>query len=217
MVIDRGPLAELLGDTEGPAHEDWQTSADRPNQTWKAWKGRVTFVRRIVDNLVELFTPPAAEPDFDLLADFFSIQRTQGEQKQRQVGDEQDKDLGMGPITPKPRWFHVAERTGGFTLSRNAQVPLPQTPALRLSLAYDLPQGDPLRTWSPYDFQVSTGNGGMRPKGSGLKARRISGNVLTMDVEKDEFQFILDGFDPHRDLFVRVDDISGEQDEEATS
>jgi hypothetical protein len=62
VIVDPGPLAELLGDTEGPAHEDWETSAERPDRIWKIWKGRVSFTRRIVDSLVELLTPPVPVP-----------------------------------------------------------------------------------------------------------------------------------------------------------
>ena len=39
--VEPGPLAKLLGDTEGPAHEDWDTSEERPELEWKTWKGRV--------------------------------------------------------------------------------------------------------------------------------------------------------------------------------
>jgi hypothetical protein len=30
VYVESGPLAKLLGDTEGPAHEDWDTSEERP-------------------------------------------------------------------------------------------------------------------------------------------------------------------------------------------
>src|SRR5262245_58889099 len=80
VIVDSGPLAELLGDTEGPAHEDWNKSADRPKKTWKTWSGRVAFARRIVDSLVEYLTPPSTGPDRDLLANVFSIERIAGKQ-----------------------------------------------------------------------------------------------------------------------------------------
>src|SRR5690606_3508164 len=70
VVIDRWPLSELLGDAEGPAHEDGSNNADRPNKRWWKWKGRVVFARKIVDHLVELLTPKIQGPDRDLLADF---------------------------------------------------------------------------------------------------------------------------------------------------
>ncbi len=209
VIVDKGPLAVLLGDAEGPAHEDWDTSADRPDRVWKTWKGRVTFVRRIVDSLVEILTPPATEPDFDLLSDFFSIERTSGEQRQRRVGEEVEAAPGrMDEITAKPKWYHITERTGGFTVSRMANVPMPPNPTLKVAVAYDLPRGDPLRNWSPFDFQIGNDNGGLRPTGGGLNPRRLDGNVVLLKITDDNFNFGVRGFDPHRDLFVRVDDVS---------
>ncbi len=211
VVVDRGPLAELLGDTEGPAHEDWQTSADRPGQTWKTWKGRVTFVRKIVDHLADLLTPPATKPDFDLLADFFSIQRTQGQQRKPKPGEDDETETSMEPVVPHPKWFQITERSGGFTVSRNQGIPLPVQPALKVAIAYDIPNGDPLRNWSPIDFEIFGKNGGLTPKGHGVKPRRIDGNILHLDVQEEDFRFVVQGFDPHRDLYVRVDEISGEE------
>lgn len=83
VIVERGPLASLLGDSEGPAHEDWDTSEERPNRTWTKWKGRVKFCRRVVDELTELLSPPAIKADFDLLSDFFSIEKTQALQRSR--------------------------------------------------------------------------------------------------------------------------------------
>lgn len=114
--VESGPLAKLLGDTEGPAHEDWDTSEDRPDREWKLWKGRVKFVRSIVDSLVEVLTPPTTEPDFDLLSDFFSIERTTGLQRRKTSGDDTDDRPRMEPPVPEPKWFYITERAGGFTI-----------------------------------------------------------------------------------------------------
>jgi hypothetical protein len=209
VIVDPGPMAELLGDTEGPAHEDWSKSADRPNKDWKNWSGRVGFARRIVDNLVEYLTPPSKGPDRELLADFFSIERTQGGQRGRSKGEKEKGDGKFPAVKFTPKWFHITERTGGFTVARNRQVPLPNEAALRVAVAYDLPRGNPLRNWSPIDFEISNKPGGLKPTGEGLKPKLLQGNVVQLDVDSDSFVFSLDGFDRYRDLYVRVDDVSG--------
>lgn len=219
VVVDSGHLSELLGDTEGPAHEDWDTSADRPDHDWKLWKGRVKFVRRAVDGLVEVLTPPATEPDFDLLSDFFSIERTGGEQRHRRPGEDSKLPPHVDfPVPPSaPKWFHISPRPGGggFTVGRVREVPMPPTPALRVSVAYDLPKGDPLKNWSPLDFLIAGSDGGLRPKGRGLKAQSIQGNIVQLTEIEDDFHFAVEGFDQHRDLFVRVDEVVSN--EEATT
>src|SRR5260370_34313129 len=101
-----------------------RTNFTRPDQEWKTWKGRVKFVRGIVDNLVEIATPPTTEPDFDLLSDFFSIERVGGNLRQRQGGEEVDENLKVR-IDSEEKWFHISERVGGFTVSRMKSVPMP--------------------------------------------------------------------------------------------
>jgi hypothetical protein len=212
VVVDPGPLAQLLGDTEGAAHEDWDKSADRPDLTWKkGWKGRVGFVRSIVDRLADVLTPSTNEPDFELLSDFFSVPRLEGPQRQRGPGDEKPDEPQMEPVTAKPKWFRVTERAGGFTVSRDTMAALPQNPALRVSVAYDIPRGDPLRNWSPFDFEISRGKDdpGLSAKGRGISAARPHGNVVVLTNIQDDFYFTINGFDRHRDLYIKVDDESG--------
>jgi hypothetical protein len=215
VVIDPGPLAVLLGDTEGAAHEDWDTSADRPDQDWKTWKGRVTFVRKIVDSLVELLTPPTTEPDFDLLSDFFSVQLTSGSQRRREAGKEADAKPKFEPPPFEPKWYQILSRAGGFTVRRTPGVSMPEQAALLVSVAYDLPRGDPLKNWSPFDFEIGDKEGQLPPKGKGLRATRATGNRLFLRGIADEFHFSVDGFDRHRDLFVRVDEAASNEEETA--
>jgi len=206
VVVDAGPLAELLGDTEGPAHEDWDTSQERPDRTWKTWKGRVKFVRRIIDSLVEVLTPPATEPDFDLLSDFFSIEQAGAMQRQREAGKDKKIPPTMPPVVAEPRWYYITSRAGGFTVSRNARVPKPADVALRVSVAYDLPRGDPLKNWNPLDFKMSPRVGTVQPAARGLKAVILQGNVALLRDIGEDFVFQITGFDKNRDLFVRVDE-----------
>jgi hypothetical protein len=214
VIVDPGPMAELLGDTEGPAHEDWDKSAERPDTVWKNWKNKVDFARRIVDNLVEFLTPPMTQPDFDLLSEFFSIQRTRAAHPQPEPGEESDKEGRMKEITPRPKWFQITERAGGFTVRRNSRVPLPNQPALRVSAAYDVSRGNPLKNWSPIDFEYGDKNDTLRKTGCGIKAKKLDGNTVRLNIEDESFSFSVEGFDRHRDLFVRVDDISGTSDED---
>jgi hypothetical protein len=207
--VNAGPLAKLLGDTEGPAHEDWDTSAERPDREWKMWKGRVKFVRGIVDSLVEVLTPPTTEPDFDLLSDFFSIERVGGSQRQKPGSGTPPPFPPIQP--PEPRWFQITQRAGGFTVSRQAIVPMPENAELSVSVAYDLPRGDPLRSWSPLDFRIGKAQGDLLPTGNGLRVKPLHGNIVVLTDLKEDFRFVVDGFDKHRDLFARVDDVSNTQ------
>ncbi len=83
----------------------------------------------------------------------------------------------MEGVVAVPKWFYIAPRVGGFTIGCNTSVPIPEDPALRVSVAYDLPRGDPLRSWSRLDFEIADRDGTICPKGKGFRydrSRRIS-------------------------------------------
>ncbi|MCG8451377.1 MAG: sigma-70 family RNA polymerase sigma factor [Pirellulales bacterium] len=209
MIVDGGPLAEMLGDSEGPAHEDWDTSAERPNKVWKVWKGRIKFVRRIVDTFVELLSPQTDQPDFDLLSDFFSIERTTGPQKKRKPSDNGKPSPKFDPIPSTPKWYRIEGRRGGFRIAPTNSIPVPENALLKVAVAYDLPSGDPLKKWSEFDFEFANGSA-IKLSGKGINATKQSRNVLGLTIQSDEFSFAAEGFDVHRDLFVRVDEISSD-------
>jgi len=208
VLVDPGPLAKLLGDSEGPAHEDWDTSAERPDREWKTWKGRVKFVRGIVDSLVELLTPTTVEPDFDLLSDYFSLERMGGSQRRRESGTEEKKPGVMDSVLSQPTWFRISERTGGFTIGRNSDVPLPRGASLRVTVAYDLSIGDPVKKWNEVDFRIGKDAGMLLPKGTGAFINVEKGNVVRLSNIHESFRCSVEGFDEHRDLFIRADEIT---------
>lgn len=210
VLVDSGPLSSLLGDSEGPAHEDWDTSEDRPDRTWRNWKGRVKFVRRIVDAVVELLNPPSDKPDFNLLSDYFSIEEIKGPQRKVLPSNNGKKDAKLNPIVGKPQWFRVTARSGGFTVSPTRALPVPLGIVLQVSIAYDLPSGDPLRAWSPFDFQLAPTNSSIRLRGRNVLAEIVKGNIVEMTIEEPEFSFTAEGFDVHRDLYVRVEEVREE-------
>jgi hypothetical protein len=215
VLVDRGPLAQLLGDTEGPAHEDWNESAELPDAIWKrGWKGRVRFVRRVVDDLVELLTTRDAKPDFDALRQFFGVRPvTPSRPRDRNTGGEEPPPID--PIPPSmPTWFQVSARAGGVRLGRRAEVPMPAQPRLRVSMAYDLARGNPLDYWTRLDFDLRTGRHARVSVAEGVWLDTLEGNVLLLRDLEEHFVVVIEGFDPHRDLFIRIDDESGPGEEQ---
>ena len=214
VIVDPGDLASLLGDTEGPAHTTWDTSNDeRPNRVWKTWKGRVTFFSNILDSLIELLTPQSNAPDYDLLSDFFSIEKTQSPQLNRRAkkGGEAIAPPPVSPPPATPRWYRLNGRPGGFTIVDSGELPTKIGAILRVSVGYDLPSRNPLKAWSPFDFEFGDKNHRLHVAGVGVNVRAKMGNVLDIEVLKSDFYITATGFDIHRDLFVRIDEIDGSE------
>ena len=209
VVVDSGPLAQLLGDSEGPAHEDWNTSAERPDKFWKrGWKGRVTFCRKIVDALLEVLAPPKKEADFDLLSDFFSIEKTASPQKSKLPDNKGDGNGKLAGITPKPRWYRLDGKRGGFRIVASKTEPVPPDAELLVSVAYDVPAGNPLKKWSSFDFNFKQKPCPILFAGESVSAKMKSGNVIKVKCKGPKFLFTADGFDTHADLFVRIDELA---------
>lgn len=214
--VDAGPLAFLLGDAEGPAHESWDTSEERPDRTWRNWKGRVRFVRKIVDHLVELLNPPSDEPDFDLLSDFFSIEKAQLSTRPRPAaGDKPERAERLGGLVAPTRWYRLNERKGGFDVKASGDLAVPIGSVLRVSVAYDLPSGNPLKNWNKFDFDVRSKSSAIKATVLNVDAKATEGNIVDVTIKAAEFKFGLDGFDLNRDLFIRIDEIAATADAEA--
>jgi hypothetical protein len=213
VLVEKGPLASLLGDSEGPAHEDWDTSEERPNRFWTKWKGRVKFCRKIVDELANVLAPPNNAADFEQLSDFFSIEKTHAPQRSRAPSSDGERPTNFGSIDVTPRWFRVDGRRGGFKVVQNPGHAVPKNARLKVSVAYDIPSGNPLKKWSHFDFDL--GKDKLQLSGEKIEVKRLAGNQLCLKVLEDKFSFAADGFDVHRDLFIRVDELDTLAGEEA--
>lgn len=206
VLVEKGPLAQLLGDSEGPAHEDWDTSAEGPDRSWKKWKGRVTFCRKIVDSLLEVLAPPSRKADFNLLSDFFSVEKIQAPQKARRPDDSGTKDSKFKGIVAKPRWFRLDPKRGGFRVVANSAQEIPENAELSVSVAYDVPDGNPLKKWSCFDFDFKAKPDRIAFRGEHVKVKTTAGNILQLSSFAPGFWFAAEGFDTHTDLFIRIDE-----------
>ena len=156
VYVEKGLLASLLGDTEGPAHEDWLTSSERAERIWKlGWKGRVTFVRRIVDAFYDVLSPPIEKADYDFLSDFFSLDNKDFPTPSRMPGENDgDAKPSFPALESPPQWFQIQEKKGGIKISHNATQEIPKNARLTIQFAYDVVKGNPLKKWSPFDFNL---------------------------------------------------------------
>ena len=224
--IEGGGLASLLGDTEGPAHEDWLTSTDRPDEKWKDWIGRVKFVKEIISKFYETVSPRTEKPDRDVLSEFFSLERkdvsdssSTFKKPDKSLGDSDQPDSTSDTTTggePNPKWFAVEDVLGGFRVCHAPLLDIPQGVRLEILLAYDVTKGDPLGQWTKFDFdlmqELKTG-GRMRYKVQNAKAKVVSGNSIILRDISNDFSLKITGFDIHRDLYVKVEEIPSEEKE----
>jgi len=77
--------------------------------------------------------------------------------------------------------------------------------------------GNPLRHWSRFDFDFRSKDQKQKIyfKGKGIEATLRNGNVIDVRVTEPTFELTATGFDVHRDLYIRIDEISNDSGEEA--
>lgn len=210
VVVEHASLASLLGDTEGPAHLEWRERPGdgRADKLWVKWSKRVGFVKRSLSELIGILNPPPAEVMEDLLSDVFGLldPKNIGRKKKRR------QKLGPGeppppPILPPSRQpkYRIQEHRGGFSIA-GIGLDLDGLLGLRVRVAYDVVEGNPLKQWSPFDFKLEPKAGDVNIACESAEIVACVDNMLQIRV-RPGFRVEVTGFNPVNDLYVRVDPI----------
>ena len=100
---------------------------------------------------------------------------------------------------------HTSKLSGNGTRSTNPPA------YARLRVAYEVPRGNPLNQYSPNDFRLH-GVGALNVHMQGCqsimqpKSDVRAGNELSLQIDDpSQFTITVQGFDPHRDVYVRVE------------
>jgi len=208
VVIDDGPLATLLGDSENPAHTEWQKSCPGFKSKYFYAPSYVDFVTNSVDNIMHLVSASQREPDRDLLGSVFSLPLAT-RNAPRDCDAKPTPKPGRDPNIPEPqvqhaspKRFRVSHIPTGFWVGRG-EPGAPRPAELRVQVAYDVIRGNPLAKYETADFDVSQDPIVVSAE-RGLALVRLEKNKIVVKVVADDFRLVVTGFDPNRDLLVKV-------------
>ena len=236
VYINKGQLAAMLGDTEGAAHADWETSAERPEKLWKhGWKERVKFVKTIVDKLYDIVAPTIDKADYNLLSKYFSIEGKDIPQPSNtqdiidNVGAENadtdntensteelcNTESPFSSIESESKWFNFEKKSGGFRIFHIHSREIPLGAVLEIQMAYDVSQGNPLKQWHRFDFDLKNEKGRVKCVEKKAKASISNGegNTIILEDISTGFSLTVTGFDKHKDLYVKIIDKSDDNKE----
>jgi hypothetical protein len=209
VVVEHKELSKLLGDAEGPAHTEWGTGETRPERDYVKWKKRVSFVKNSLVRLISLISPPPQGLDEDWLVDIFAIAEPDPDPVRRRR-----RRIVVNPPPPPPpppptiKLFEVVKTSGGFRIH-----PAPGatgTPnAIEVRVAYDMPDGNPLAYYSPFDFVFDEGNtGDLHFSHRGVSFEHRERNHLVLSIEAPDFDLEVSGFRTvSGDLFIRAQEL----------
>lgn len=205
VVVDEGPLATFLGDAENPSHTQWQRELVREKYSFHS--ATIDFVVNSVPQILALVSDIQKKPDSSLLIDLFSLTSEQDlgpkrkeKRKLKKGGPGETEKPVINP--PKRLKSHLIQKlTNGFRI-RKGDPSVPRPPMLGIEVAYGVRRGSPFSRYDPADFQI--GKDGVQIGVTGGNIIELDGNYMLFDINSDDFEIEITGFDTNRDLHVDV-------------
>ena len=166
--------------------------------------GTIDFVVESVAQLVAVLEAADDKADAELLADIFWIP------DQTVPPSVPAPKKKKGTITPPPPVpppasrpkFRISVVAGGFSVgSGDSDAETPER--LEIAVAYDTRTGNPLTGYDPLDFKFGD-DVRLEPAPVGLTVVSQADNRIVVRPTDSEFKITATGFDPNRDLYVRV-------------
>lgn len=207
MHIESGPLARLLGDAENIAHTEWSQSISSFRGKYRYGPAYLKFVKESVSSIVRLLYKDQSEADPQLLLDYFGLAVDSSEDLPSDVLPEATSRGGTrrppNPVLPPPSppRYRVSKVSGGFSIARgHPDAELPDT--LSIAVAYDVRRGSALARYHPADFRLDDAERVVELRDAEMVEK--ASNRLRVRILGPDFHVGVTGFDPNRDLYVRV-------------
>lgn len=208
VIAKSGPLANLLANAEGPAHEKWSEKTDKFRSNYPLIRGGqlLTFIRKSPSELLFKIRGSGTERDSTAFSSFFPLPGTQNlgtegkVPKEKGLGEQPDKPV-LTDITRTPQIFLVDESPNGFSIKSSSDNPNLIGKRIYTKVAYRVRNGDAFSKWQREDFELNL----KKPRLDGCVVRAVEGNQVILEITGRKFKATWGGFDPLRDLDVKAD------------
>jgi hypothetical protein len=208
--VDKGALANLLGDSENPAHTEWQASSQNFKDKYVYGGMVIKFVADFATELLRRVHSSTIQIDKDILRSYFNDPGAEAPDEIKPPKPlPKDADVGPNPVPPIPPIVPdlppkaevlIVPLADGFTVMASGW-PVDSGAQVEIRAAYETAKGDPFSRYREYDFDF---------KGKALR-REIDGativsaydNRIVISITAPIFQITVKGFDVNRDLIVR--------------
>jgi hypothetical protein len=205
-VADK-PLSSFLGDSENPAHTEWQERSPKFRGKYEWGPTCLRYIKNSPSEILKILSRPSKGRDQTLLGDLFYIDlKSTEESPDKRKGPSKIPGTN-GQDQPSPdgivadSFFQVQRTKDGFRLSKHPRARrLPKI--VTIEMAYDVRQGNPFKKYQPFDFELNKFPIDVR--GKGLKASVLKPNALQLELEELGFKLMVTGFDPNRDLKIKT-------------
>jgi hypothetical protein len=207
LVAREGDICEFLGDAENAAHTKWNGRAEKLTAKYKYAAQTLSAIRNSLVSLCDTLSRSLEEEVEDALLDFFWTPSPAG--RPRKKGSTTTKPK-IPKLKPKPRPIQLLPVKGGFRIVASKEARQEDFPVeCTARAAYDVPSGNPFKSWEKYDFEFGKSKG-MPLTGRDVELTSCKGNVVQFVANGPGFELGASGFDPERDLVVRLDSEGGQ-------
>jgi hypothetical protein len=207
VIIERGPLADLLRSAEPPNHTDWDPKTGNFRKRYKAGERVITYVKNAVKQIMTYVRTADDEPDPNITLDFFALPDegvsppVQSEPHPAPApGDDPPEPPPLPPPSERP--FVIRKLEDGFLVSGDPSQIGKAT--LQVEVAYDVLAGNPWKQFDPADFDLRAPTGVTIEPGPDALLAITGPNCFCLEVRGPDFATRVAGFDPLRDVIVRV-------------
>lgn len=203
IVAEDDHIAELLGDSENPAHTEWRERSERVKRGFDNGAFTVRFVIKAPNFCIDQLTATAAGRDRDLLRDIFFVPEPPEPTPPDEPGEEDDETspTPVVEVTSRPARFRITRLEGGFAVTGTEALATPAE--MKIRMAYEVRRGNPFKKYSPLDFSVAEAPVTVGVRDCDLLVRE--GNHLLVRLQEPEFRLEVRGFDQNRDLRIHAD------------
>ncbi len=200
-------LSTLLGDSENPAHTEWQERSLKFKDRYHHGPFTLRYLKNVPREIVRLLTRPSEGRDYALLKQLFSLDLPTESEVVTKTADPAKHGAGEvegeSEITTvgSERSIALQKLRGGFRIKGISANGRPPKRAAVL-VAYEVRRGNPFRQYHPLDFDLAQPP--IELSGKQVRVVACQHNVIALEPEQGRFELTVRGFDPHRDLRVRV-------------
>ena len=211
ILVTHPSLSEFLGDSENPAHTEWQQNQPKIKEKYELSNSTVLFVKNSINKIIEYLSPTIGGRDDTLLKDFFYFEKEHDiEKKKKKKAKKRKKKSGDASsstdikIDSKSKLgFKMLKYDDGFQILAKAEKSLPEE--IRLKVAYDLSSGNAFHNYSEFDFRLDKLPIVVEIEEADVKygiKDDLEGNQMVIKPKNVDFKVKVIGFDPKSNLLL---------------
>jgi hypothetical protein len=212
LVVAEDPaMASFVGDSENPAHTQWQKDGANFKGVYGNGANNLNFVIRSASEILCIICEQDKKEDRTLLSDLFSIpappEPPESRRREKKKSGGPGKEPEVPPLPePRPRQFAIDRIQGGFVV-RNGDDGAAPPKSLLIRAAYQVRRGNPFKKYHPADFDFCPQVpllARMKVCLEGATVLEQKENRLKVRISGEGFRIEVVGFDPKRDVRVEV-------------